>query len=77
MMPYPFGYIWLMFHKIQNSGWAIYNKRGLPIVCFGKKNFELVAEAALLVSKKIIDSGKAWLSVYKINGVNTLRVMKK
>ncbi len=35
MMPYPFGYIWLIFHKIQNSGWAIYNKTGLPIALSG------------------------------------------
>lgn len=59
--------------KLLNSGWFIYNKTHLPIVCFGNKNFESDANAALQVSKKIIESGKAWLSVYKINGVNTLR----
>jgi aromatic-L-amino-acid decarboxylase len=59
--------------RLQDSDWIIYNQTRLPIVCFGKKNFETDPDAALSISKKVIGSGKAWISVYKINGVNTLR----
>jgi len=59
--------------SLQNSGWIIYNRTELPIVCFGKKNFESDRNAALQISKKIVDSGKAWISSYKVNGINTLR----
>lgn len=57
--------------KLQNSGWVIYNQTALPVVCFGKKNFE--PNDTLMINKKIIESGKAWLSVYKIKGINTIR----
>lgn len=63
----------LLKNELEDSGWFIYNHTLLPIACFGKKYFEAEEDAALNISKKIIESGKAWLSVYKINGVNTLR----
>ncbi len=63
----------ILREKLQKLGWFIYNKTPLPVVCFGNKTFESDTNAALQISKKIIESGKAWLSVYKINGVNTLR----
>jgi hypothetical protein len=31
-------------------------------------------KAALLLNNKIINSGKAWLSVYKLKDINTIRV---
>jgi len=63
----------ILKQELQHSGWIIYNQTELPILCFGKKHFESDPEAALQVSKRIIETGKAWISVYKINGVNTLR----
>lgn len=58
---------------LQAAGWTIFNDSDLPIVCFGKAHFEEDRNAAIELNKKILASGNAWLSVYNINGLNTLR----
>ena len=64
----------LLKKKLKENHWIIYNKTDLPVICFGKKYFRTDANAALQLSNKIINSGKAWLSVYKMNDINTIRV---
>lgn len=59
--------------RLQKAGWKIFNDSDLPIVCFGKDYFEGDSDAAIRLNKKILASGNAWLSVYNINGINTLR----
>lgn len=58
---------------LQQRGWQLYNSSPMPIACFGKPYFEQDEQAALRISKKVIDSGRAWISVYRIGNVNTLR----
>lgn len=63
----------LLKNELEQAGWIMYNHSPLPIVCFGMKYFETNERAAAEICKKVIESGKAWLSVYRINGVNILR----
>ncbi|HEX6983070.1 MAG TPA: aminotransferase class V-fold PLP-dependent enzyme [Balneolaceae bacterium] len=63
----------LLKNELQKDGWTIFNHTDLPIVCFGKEHFEENPDAAIKLNKKILASGGAWLSVYNINGINTLR----
>ncbi len=64
----------LLKKKLKENDWVIFNETDLPIICFGKNYFADDANIALKISNKIISSGKAWLSVYKVNDINTLRV---
>ena len=59
--------------QLQQDGWEIYNHTQLPIVCFGRKHFKEDSEAAIQFSKRILDSENAWVSVYNINEINTMR----
>ncbi len=59
--------------ELEHSGWIIYNQTALPVICFGRKEFVSDAGAALRISKKIVESGRAWVSSYAINGTNALR----
>lgn len=63
----------LLRTELQKTDWEIYNHTYLPIICFGKKNYENHPNSAIQLNKRIIASGNAWLSVYKIHGINTLR----
>lgn len=59
--------------KLLENGWKIFNDTPLPVVCFGKEIFESDEGSAGVIAQKIVASGKAWISVYRINGTNTLR----
>lgn len=63
----------LLKTELRQAGWKILNQTDLPIVCFEMEYFEEDPDAAMQFSKKIIDSGNAWVSVYSINGINALR----
>jgi glutamate/tyrosine decarboxylase-like PLP-dependent enzyme len=63
----------LLKAELQKYGWFIFNHTDLPIVCFGKESFKENPDAAIKLNNKILASGGAWLSVYNINGINTLR----
>jgi len=64
----------LLNKKLKENDWIIFYESDFPIICFGKNYFADDANIALKISNKIINSGKAWLSVYKVNDINTLRV---
>ena len=63
----------LLKKLLVNSGWKMYNDTPLPIACFALEVFEKNPALALTICEKIIKSGKAWISVYKIGEINTLR----
>lgn len=63
----------LLKEKLQQKNWIIFNDTLLPILCFGKECFTHDEKAALELSRKLIDTGKVWLSVYKVNNINCLR----
>lgn len=57
---------------LQERGWEIVNDSSLPILCFSRETYE--ADEMTTIVDAINDSGKAWLSVYPINGRQTARV---
>ncbi len=58
---------------LTDTDWIIYNNSDLPVLCFGKKSFESDENHALKICNKVLTSGKAWISVYKVGEVNGLR----
>ena len=63
----------LLKNKLIESNWLIKNTSPLPVVCFTDEDLQEKKSFASVISKEIINSGKAWLSVYPIGGINTLR----
>ena len=63
----------LMKDELIRSGWRIFNDTALPIVCFGKDEFVKDQNMASRICGKVLGTGKHWISVYNLRGVNTLR----
>ncbi len=59
--------------KLKDAGWKILNDTPLPIVCFSDERFIDDPNFSLSVCQNIVQSGKSWISIYPIKGVNTLR----
>jgi len=59
--------------KLQDNGWKVRNKTPLPIICFNDPEYEHDENFINNICDKVIRSGKAWISVYPVNGINTLR----
>jgi aromatic-L-amino-acid/L-tryptophan decarboxylase len=60
-------------NKLIAAGWELCNDTTLPIICFGKAAFKGDDSLATNIAQRVIASGKAWLSVYKISTTNTIR----
>lgn len=58
---------------LKASGWIIKNNSHLPIVCFTHPDFENDDTRIVKITDEIVQSGKAWLSVYPMHGQNTFR----
>ncbi len=55
------------------NGWIIQNDSKLPIVCFSHPDLETATDGVAKIVNKVVQSGKAWLSVYPIHGQPTIR----
>ncbi len=62
----------LRLELIKNN-WTIYNETELPVICFSDKSLNHKQDFARFFCSKIIESGKAWISAYKIGNDETLR----
>lgn len=77
------GYESVIHHQIElgntlraglvEKGWKIENDSKLPIVCFTHPTLKGRDAAIEQITEAIVNSGKAWLSVYPVRGHNTFR----
>ncbi len=58
---------------LEKSGWVMLNKSPLPVLCFSDDFYKNDSDFATSICDAVVKSGKAWISVYPINGVNALR----
>ncbi len=58
---------------LQQKGWTILNQTSLPVVCFTHSVFENDPEFIPWIAQAVVDSGKAWISRYPVNGQPALR----
>jgi glutamate/tyrosine decarboxylase-like PLP-dependent enzyme len=63
----------MLRRKLQDAGWKIYNDTKLPVVNFGLADLEGNPEKITRFCRKVTDTGKAWISVYKAGDISTLR----
>jgi aromatic-L-amino-acid/L-tryptophan decarboxylase len=59
--------------KLERNNWLIINSSALPVVCFTNPAHLENDQFVLKVVDKIIKSGRAWVSVYKVGKVNCIR----
>lgn len=58
---------------LQQKGWKVLNQTPLPVVCFSHPVFIQDPEFVPWVAQSVVDSGKAWISRYPVNGKPALR----
>jgi aromatic-L-amino-acid/L-tryptophan decarboxylase len=63
----------LLRHKLKAAGGKVYNNTTLPLVNFGLDDLEGNPEKITRFCRKVTDSGKVWISVYKAGELSTLR----
>ena len=63
----------LLKKHLMDSGWKIYNMSAFPIACFTDPAYEKDANFAAEINKQVVESGKAWISMYKTGEIFTLR----
>ena len=59
--------------QLLKNGWEITNDTDLPVVCFTNPDQKDNENYADKVCTQILESGKAWVSVYPVNGIKSLR----
>ncbi|MBL7112856.1 MAG: pyridoxal-dependent decarboxylase [Bacteroidales bacterium] len=59
--------------ELAGHGWKLYNTTLLPVACFNAPEHHEDQKFAKYLCDRVIQSGKAWISIYQINGRNTLR----
>jgi glutamate/tyrosine decarboxylase-like PLP-dependent enzyme len=63
----------LLRRELAGNGWQILNYTPLPLVCFTDGNVINDPGFTKEICDKVVKSGKAWISVYPVNGTGTLR----
>jgi len=59
---------------ISGKGWNVLNTTVLPVICFVDEEHRDKSDLSQRVASYILESGKAWLSIYPIDGLDTIRV---
>jgi glutamate/tyrosine decarboxylase-like PLP-dependent enzyme len=62
-----------MKEELHKNGWHTLNDTELPVACFADESFTTNPGHADRICEQVLKSGKAWISVYPIHGINTLR----
>jgi glutamate/tyrosine decarboxylase-like PLP-dependent enzyme len=63
----------LLRSMLQENGWVVINHTPLPLVCFTDEEYKSDPSFAKRICEKVINFGEAWISVYPVNGINTIR----
>jgi aromatic-L-amino-acid decarboxylase len=63
----------LLRSVLKENGWMVVNQTPLPLVCFTDTNHKSNPLFAKSICEKVIKSGEAWISVYPVNGISTIR----
>jgi aromatic-L-amino-acid/L-tryptophan decarboxylase len=58
---------------LKENDWVVINHTPLPLVCFTDGDHKTDPSFTKRVCEKVIRSGEAWVSLYPVNGINTIR----
>ncbi len=59
--------------QLTRNNWLVTNSTPLPLICFTDPDHRNDPEFARTLCSHIVNSGKAWVSVYPVNGINSVR----
>ncbi|NNF36018.1 MAG: aminotransferase class V-fold PLP-dependent enzyme [Saprospiraceae bacterium] len=60
--------------KLEESGWKVYNKTDLPILCFNREDKVNDPSWVHNLVQRLIRKGRMWLSVYPVGDISCARV---
>ena len=63
----------LLRSLLQENGWVVINHSPLPVVCFTDEKFKSDPSFTKSICDRVISSGEAWISLYPVNGIITIR----
>jgi glutamate/tyrosine decarboxylase-like PLP-dependent enzyme len=63
----------LLRSMLQENGWVVINHTPLPVICFTDEKFKSDPSFTKRICDWVIGSGEAWISLYPVNGINTIR----
>jgi len=63
----------LLRSYLNENGWLITNSTPLPLVCFTDPDRKNDPDIAGKICANIVSSGEAWVSIYPVNGINSIR----
>jgi glutamate/tyrosine decarboxylase-like PLP-dependent enzyme len=63
----------LMRSLLTENSWLILNNTPLPLVCFADENHKPDESFMKEICEMVVRSGEAWVSVYPVNGINSIR----
>lgn len=58
---------------LNNNNWVVMNNTPMPVVCFTDPDHKRDSDFARKICDRVLISGKAWVSVYPVNGINSVR----
>jgi aromatic-L-amino-acid/L-tryptophan decarboxylase len=63
----------LLRSVLKENDWIVMNHTPLPLVCFTDKAHKVDPSFTKRICDKVIRSGEAWVSLYNVNRINTIR----
>jgi aromatic-L-amino-acid decarboxylase len=58
---------------LPENGWVVVNHTPLPLVCFTDEDHKSDPTFTKRICERVIRSGEAWVSIYPVNGLSTIR----
>jgi len=58
---------------LKENGWVVLNHTPLPLVCFTAEDHRSDPSFTKRICERVIRSGEAWVSLYPVNGISTIR----
>ncbi|MDP4224236.1 MAG: pyridoxal-dependent decarboxylase [Bacteroidota bacterium] len=63
----------LLRSALTANGWIVMNSTPLPVVCFADENHKADPAFTRKICEKILRSGEAWVSLYTVGNISTIR----
>lgn len=63
----------LLREKLSRTGWKVVNHSPFPVICFTDEQFSDDPEFAASVCQAVVRKGSSWISIYPVDGSQTLR----
>ncbi len=63
----------LLRAELRKNNWVVMNHTPLPLVCFTDEENKADPSYTKRICEKVVKAGEAWVSLYNVNGISTIR----